>query len=339
MADKFSLWKHRYRKFFHLIEVYRAYFQSYWHFKSLKKKLEPNQKLVLISLSQHFGDIVAAEPLSEQIRAKHPNDYIVWVLKPAFAELLAENPYINETVSEFCANHRRLLMQSGLFDKVFNLMLHRNSSCSTCGVFVENENQELTPENYYDFGNILSIQQTLAGLPLIDKTPKVYIKSENVSKVNQLNLPQSFIVIHAQSNEPSRNWSIEKWKLLIDFMKVNYTDFSVIEIGLKSDLEIKSDNYINLCGKLSLLDTAEVIKRAKIYIGIDSGPAHFANAVGTYGILLLGKWANFDLHQPYSGNYKNGIHSTILRTQKPTSDIKLEEVTNEINKILENSAC
>lgn len=333
MAETLSLWKHRYRKFFHLIAVYRAYFQSYWHFKSLKKKLEPQQKLILISLSQHFGDIVAAEPLSEQIRAKHPNDYIVWILKPAFAEILNENPFIDKTISEFCANHRRLLMKAGLFDKVYNLMLHRNSSCSTCGVFVENENQELTPENYYNFGNILSIQQTLAGLPLVDKTPKVYIKSENISKVDQLNLPKSFVVIHAQSNEPSRNWDIEKWKLLIDFMKKQYPETDVIEIGLKSELGIKTDNYINLCGILSLLDTAEVIKRAKIYIGIDSGPAHFANAVGTNGILLLGKWANFDYHQPYSGNYKNGINCTIIRTQKPTSEIKLEEVTNQIDKI------
>ena len=51
--------------------------------------------------------------------------------------------------------------------------------------------------------------------------------------------------------------------------------------------------YLNLSNKLSILSTAEVIKRSSIFIGLDSGPSHIANAVGTKGIILMGDYYHF----------------------------------------------
>ncbi|MCP6657752.1 hypothetical protein NL521_27855, partial [Klebsiella pneumoniae] len=90
-------------------------------------------------------------------------------------------------------------------------------------------------------------------------------------------------------------------------------DIKVIEVGLQSDLgRSQSEHYIDLCGKLSLLETAEVIRGSKLFVGIDSGPAHIANAVGTYGIILLGQYRAFNCYQPYSGAFADGSMASVI---------------------------
>ena len=54
----------------------------------------------------------------------------------------------------------------------------------------------------------------------------------------------------------------------------------VVELGLRSPLGRDDDeNYRNLCGQTGIAESAEIIRRAAFYIGIDSGPADLANAV------------------------------------------------------------
>ena len=58
-----------------------------------------------------------------------------------------------------------------------------------------------------------------------------------------------------------------------------------------------------MAGMLSILETAEVIRRAELFVGIDSGPAHLANAVATPGVILIGQYNAFKRFMPYSGLY------------------------------------
>ena len=85
-------------------------------------------------------------------------------------------------------------------------------------------------------------------------------------------------------------------------------------------------NYMHLTAACSTF-----IKRAILFIGIDSGPAHLANAVGTFGIIMIGKLADFINHIPYSGKYKSGENVLILRnTEGPSSEIPVEKVIEAI---------
>ena len=87
-----------------------------------------------------------------------------------------------------------------------------------------------------------------------------------------------------------------------------------------------------MCGKLSLIETAEVINRAQIFIGIDSGPAHMANAMKVKSIILLGKYREITNYMPFSGNFANGIDSKIIYdSNTQCSAIEVDEVFNLIN--------
>ncbi len=71
------------------------------------------------------------------------------------------------------------------------------------------------------------------------------------------------------------------------FLKAGYR---VVLVGDQRDRELTEDweGVINLCGELSLLDTASVIKGALLFVGNDSGLLHVARAVGTKAIQIYG---------------------------------------------------
>lgn len=335
MQKFIALWQHRYRKYTHLLLVYLYFLKVYFRILFLKFRFAGKRKVVAIILTQQFGDIVAGEPITRQIRQKHPDDYILWIVKPVFSELLENNPNLDEILEEFCANQRRLLINSDVFDTVYNLQFRNNSYCPVCQVYVENplaDARDITIQNYYFQGNLLTVQQKIAGLPTDDLPPQLFIKENNRARIDSLLLPDKFLVVHCQSAQNSRNWDNTKWEALINYL-LEKTDFHIVEIGLSSDLNVNSSRYINLCGKLTLLETGEVIRRAKLFIGIDSGPAHLANAVGTSGLVMIGKLENFVNHIPYSGRYKSGENALILRNSEgPSADITVDTVIAAINQ-------
>ncbi len=101
---------------------------------------------------------------------------------------------------------------------------------------------------------------------------------------------------------------------------------------------------LNLCGELSLLQLAALLKRCDLMIGVNSAPAHIAAAVGTPVVsvwssaYLPEKWA------PYTQNL------CVVRKQVPCADCRLlkcplpvscmdmitpEEVITAVEKMLE----
>jgi len=103
---------------------------------------------------------------------------------------------------------------------------------------------------------------------------------------------QKFIVIATGAVWKRRTWQLEKWKKLIDKLSQgNNRKFFVIG----SREEQKRNNFLcdnvrifNLCGHLSLSQIPALIKRSRIFIGVDSGPMHLAAALGKPVIALFG---------------------------------------------------
>lgn len=80
-----------------------------------------------------------------------------------------------------------------------------------------------------------------------------------------------------------------------------------------------------------MLETAEVIGQAGLFVGIDSGPAHMANAMGTDGVILLGQLFDFTDYLPYSGRYKQGEGVTILNDfGKPCAELPFDWVQTAV---------
>ena len=295
------------------------------------------KKQVAIGLIEHMGDIVACEPVARHIRARYPDAEITWAVKEAYRELVDTNPHIDRTLSINCLSDWIRITESNLFDHVIDLHVNRRV-CTVWGTVLQKKtgDPDVDVEKYFNYGSLLEAFCRGAGLPPLQEGPRVYIPDSAKQKVDNLVLPTAFITMHGISNETCKDWPANKWMQFVRSF-CGITGVPVVEVGSKSicgplseDREIQ---YINLCGKLTILETAEVIRRSSLFVGIDSGPGHLANAVGTHGVILLGAYRIFSRYLPYSGDYANGKKAELLYSEKgPAANLPVEKVLHAVLK-------
>lgn len=281
------------------------------------KKVNPARPFCGILLIEHIGDIIACEPVIEQLKTSYPGAFVVWVVSPRHAALLTSHPKLDAIVYVQSLLSIERIVQAGVFDVTVDL--HVNGKVTelperpyrkTSG------NPAIDVDTYLLHGSLLQSFSESAGLIPRPASPAMYIPREAVSEVDRLSIPDHFVVVHAASNYPPKDWPSAKWRQLVQHVLDQY-ETTVIEIGLRSKIELEHPRFIDLCGKLSLMGTAELIRRADFFIGIDSGPAHMANAWRRPALLLFGRYYGSDAFNPYDGYYREGEQPAILRYRGP----------------------
>jgi len=285
----------------------------------------------------HFGDIVACEPVVRSIRKKYPESFIVFALHKNYRELMETHPEVNHVLPLTCVTEWARFAGLNLFDEIIDLNID-GRTCEICRVpwHKPSGSRGVTAENYYNTNNLIDAYCMSAGLPAPNDSPRIYPSKNDISVVNDLDLPERFVAFHADSNEKERALPIMIWEQIV-FHINNVWRLPVIEIGLKPlVLHLNEDMNRSLCGQLSILQSAEVIRRCILYLGTDSGPAHLANACGTYGIIALGHYRNFQRYLPYSGGYANGSHCELLYHNGPIAEIPLAQIVEAIDRRLQS---
>ena len=292
-----------------------------------------------IGLVEHMGDIVAAEPILRQLRHDNPDAYITWCVREPFRELLEQHPLLDETLIVSCLTEWIFLRRSGVFDKILDLHI-QGRECPTCLIplYRPEGNQEIVQANYYHFGGLLEVMVQYTDLAVRDDRPRLHIPSQVRAAVDRLALPSSYAVLHCKSNERDRDWPGDKWReLVVELDRSGVV--ALVEVGLRAVVAGEPGSPCrDMCGTVSLLEMAEVIRRATLFIGVDSGPAHIANAVGTYGIVLMGPYRGFEHHVPYSGDYKTGANATILREPTGLANLATGRVLAAVGDFLARSS-
>jgi heptosyltransferase III len=313
--------------------LFRSFFSlaAFW----LRERLMGRSPVMIIALTEHLGDIVAAEPVSRSARDRFPTDRICWVVQKPYRALVRSFPAINGTIVVQCLTEWLILWSFGLSDVVWDLHLSERS-CPKCRVSFRKPGLagEFTYATYYDRGNLLAAQCISAGIPPIADGPVLSSDASIISTIDKLSLPSSFVVIHCKSNEACRDWPRSSWIELVQHINEEL-GLRVIEIGSSSYVFMSNTSLTrSLCGMLSIRQTAEVIRRAKLFIGIDSGPAHIANAVATEGVVLLGDYHDFRHYMPYSGGYQTGDRATLLWAEGPVASLPVQTVIGAIRQRL-----
>lgn len=319
-------------KIYFFLHYLKIWFLKYAVRKKLRKRL-----FIAISLIEHLGDIVASEPISRYIRKKYPNAYILWCVRKPYKELIDHNPNIDKTLIVNCLTEWMYLRNSGIFDDVVDLHFH-GRSCPICRIPITKsiDQREVSHANYLFFGSLLKAFCKTAKLPELDEPPKVFIPTIVELKINSYKLPKSFIVVHCISNMPIKDWPISNWQKLIEAIEQHW-EIAIVEIGLESALnKIEIPRYIDLTGKTSIIETAEVIKRSQLFIGVESGPAHLANAVGSKGLIMISQFAYFKTYIPYSGNFAKSVNSELVYGEGSVAEIPVERVYESVNRLLCN---
>ncbi|HVY14943.1 MAG TPA: glycoside hydrolase family 99-like domain-containing protein [Rhodopila sp.] len=293
---------------------------------------------ILVGLIEHFGDIVACEPVARYLRFNAPDAHIAWVVMPAYRELIDTNPYIDETITVDCLTDWIRLTSHTTYDQLVDLHVNYRV-CPHCYVPLVKRGGKpfVTAFNWFDYGPLLEAFSVGAGLPRLSAQPRIYLGTEHREAVDALGLPARFCVVHRKSNDPLKDWTAEGWEWLAKIIREEL-GLTIVEVGAGApeDMLPPIRDSIDLTNRLPLLQTAEVIRRAGLFIGIDSGPAHFANALQVPGVVLLGRLIHFRQYCPYTGFYAGSSPQVKLvrNLNGPAAELGRNEVAEAVRYVL-----
>jgi 3-deoxy-D-manno-octulosonic-acid transferase/heptosyltransferase-1 len=144
-------------------------------------------------------------------------------------------------------------------------------------------------DRYLDFPKYLG---AAVGLPVF----QINIGEENRRKVDELlaanRVEGSFVALNPIAYWDTKLWDDERFALLCDRIGENF-GIPVVLTGqnapsLEKIRKLSRWSPINLEGRTTLKDLAELYRRATLLVTTDSGPMHLAAAVGTPVVALFG---------------------------------------------------
>lgn len=260
---------------------------------------------ILIIHTAFIGDIVLSTPLVKKLKETYKDCHIAYVTTPIGASILKNNPSINEIIEyDKRGTHKGIKgvyelgkrLRYGNYNLVITPHRYLRSSIlawlSRSPIRIGYDNAAgkflFTKKIHYD-KNKHEVEKLLSFVDCPETNNKRYEielfpDESNIKKIDTIlaknNLEgKKIITIAAGSKWKTKQWPVQYFNEVIDVLSKN-DNLKVITVGGKDELNIPlhTENVIDLRGKTTLLDLAEVLKRSDIVLTNDSSPIHIASA-------------------------------------------------------------
>jgi len=156
------------------------------------------------------------------------------------------------------------------------------------------------------------------------------------------------------SKMAAKRWPLDRYERVSKQLLSKSPRYRVVVLGGPEDQTTGEDirrslgeRVINLAGRLSLLESAEALRRCRLYVGNDTGVMHLAAAVGTPCVGIFSSRDHPGRWDPIGSNH------IVLRKEVPCSgcmletciekemlclkEIKVEEVLDAVERVLRES--
>jgi len=299
--------------------------------------LEQKSKILIIRLSS-IGDILLTTPFIKQVKTTFPNAHISYLLKKDFSDLIAYNPHINSTIVfdplKGYKGLKKLINSLDNYDLILDLHNNLRSNRITMvfdetKVFKINKNKVKRTLLVYLkinlFESILTASEkylrTGQSIGVVDNGEKLELHwtgiiASTIERILDENLLEQgrYLCIALGAAHYTKRWPVENSIQLIKMIMDN-SNLKIVLLGgpKESNLIQKFSNHkrvINLAGRLSLLESAGLIKHSKGIITNDSGLMHMAAAVNQSIIAIFGSTTKELGFFPYRAN------ATIIENNK-----------------------
>ena len=231
-------------------------------------KTEGSPLKILLVRNSAIGDVLMTTALFPAIKEAYPNCEIHFKTNPLCHHLLLENPYLTYIFLDDKVPED--------YDLTFNLRY-------------EDEPQT----------NAVDVMAKTCGVGLKNKKPYIYLTEEEVKFAEGLlDESQKYVIFHTGRTWKSRECDIEVFKKAKDY--VRSLGYKTIEVGRTDTISIGAD--IDLRGKTTIRQTASIVSRCKMFIGLDSAVAHIAKAFDLPCITLYGYVVNPEVRD--NGSYR-----------------------------------
>ena len=206
---------------------------------------------------------------------------------------------------------------------------------------------------YYEGRRNLSLLRPFSQ-ELFNELPELYINASSRDKIrslmNGLNLPPAgFIVFAPASVWKTKAWPVKHYYSLSKLLDKNF-NLPTVAVGGNVDGETCSHSVqrpeFNLAGKLSPLESAELMRQSRFVISGDSAAAHLATSVGARQVIIFGSTAPRFGFSPFSpnvhllgmdlgcrpctdhGRQKCPLHRTVICLENITPELVLKTVND-----------
>lgn len=258
---------------------------------------------ILIIHTAFIGDIVLSTPLIKKIKDTYPDSDITYVTTPSGEAILKNNPHLNNIiVYDKRGEHKGIsgVWQLGkrLRYENFNMVItpHRYLRSSILswlsrspirkGYDIASGSCLFTEKIKYDRTKH-EIEKLLSFVAPENKKryeielypgEKEKMKGDNLWKENLLE-DKKVVVLAPGSKWFTKQWPVEYFNKLAESLK-KLSNVRLIVVGGKDEinLPIEKENIIDMRGKTSLLELADILSRADVVVTNDSSPIHIASA-------------------------------------------------------------
>lgn len=200
------------------------------------------------------GDLLMLTPALRALRKKYPTGYIC--VESKNTEVLETNPHIDHQSRDYFEQRK-----VGEFDLVFQPRREDAPSKNAIGVFAEQCEVKLDNRKME--------------LP-VPESGRAFAK-------RKLDAGRKHIAFHTGVSWPSRQWSLERFAEVAKyFVEKGYL---ILELG---GVDTERLGVGKDCRGIPFGHTAGIIEVSAAFVGIDSGPANMAKAIGTPACVIYG---------------------------------------------------
>jgi GT2 family glycosyltransferase/ADP-heptose:LPS heptosyltransferase len=209
---------------------------------------------ILVKRRSAMGDVILTTGVLKRLREKYPLANIT--IKTDCPYVYLQNPYVNHII-----NYDNPINETKLFNMIFDLDMSYESDPQKHIIDVYSQKLGVSSEKDLHLFSIKEYEDKIKGI--FDK--------------------KKIAVIHCEPTEGwiGREMPLDRFNFAIQYLKKK--GFSILEVGLKhrlkSDIEFKNTNWEDL---------VSIIKNSKIFIGLDSGPWHIAQAFEIPSVVPFG---------------------------------------------------
>ncbi|MCD5383882.1 glycosyltransferase [candidate division WOR-3 bacterium] len=282
----------------------------------------------LVIMPQSLGDVYQMTAIVDGLNKRYPNKKIDFMTKKRCSDILEANPYIEKVIPypEDGENPYYAVEIDRLRER--DKLINDYEEIYTPYYGFQLSYEELM-RNRGTGKNMVELFAEFCGLTR-EEIGRPYLKEERFQITES-----SYIVLHPQTLNSAKNW--DYFRALVNLLLKD--GFTLCQVGLNGDKLLKGcKDYRGLSlGKLGYL-----LRNARLFIGIDSFPAHLSSGVGTKTIVLYGGTdANFC--KPYWGDVvtiepdrsmfgcKNACHAKdCSKRRKCINGIKPKEVYEKV---------
>ncbi|MFH1645366.1 MAG: glycosyltransferase family 9 protein [Candidatus Omnitrophota bacterium] len=293
-------------------------------FKVFSKKGPGNVGNILVVRLDHIGDVISSLPVLENLKKHYIGAKITLLVGSWVRPVVMNNPFVDEVICYdapwFDRHKRGFFSYFGFIKLAFGLQKHhydlgfdlrgdfRNIALMWLGGVKFRVGYGITGGNFllnlcqfYKFAEhttelSLGLLNSL-GIKIVTNKPKIYLSKEDKGVVDNFFKSECFndnqvkIILHPYAGYSSKNWLDERYIELISRLEAELKA-QVIVVGSFADKEkvdflIKGSlSAVNSCGLIPVQGLAELINKAALFIGVDSGPSHIAAATDIPCLLL-----------------------------------------------------